>query len=81
MAIVSATGILLVCFFHTTGAYNGCFCSSITFDKGRDSISFPTLNHVIGPKVFRVWIGGFVMSFSTALLFGFSIYLGTPPRR
>jgi hypothetical protein len=27
----------------------------------------------------QVWIGGLVLAFSTAVLFGFSIYLGTPP--
>ena len=80
-AILSAMGILLVCFFQVTDAFNGCFCASTTFDKGVDSVVFRTINYIVGPSVPRIWIGGLVMAFSTALLFSFSMYLGTPPRR
>jgi len=81
VAILSAMGILMVCFFQATGAFNTCFCASTTFDKGRNPVVFLTINYVLGPSISGVWIGGLVMAFSTAALFGFSIYLGTPPRR
>ena len=81
IAIVSAVGILLVCFFQVTDAFNDCFCASTTFDKGRDSVVFQTINYVVGPRIRRIWIGGLVMAFSTAVLFGSSIYLAKPPRR
>ncbi|KAF9648209.1 hypothetical protein BDM02DRAFT_3261162 [Thelephora ganbajun] len=73
VAIASAVGILLVCFFQVTGAFNNCFCSSITFDKGKHSVA--------GPSTLRNWIGGLMVAFSTTILFGFSMYLGLPPRR
>ena len=81
VAILSAMGILLVCFFQATGAFNTCFCASTTFDKGKHPVVFLTINYVLGPTLSMVWIGGLVMAFSTAVLFGFSIYLGTPPCR
>ena len=81
VAILSAVGILVVCSFQITGAFDNCFCSSTTFDNGRDSVTFQTLNNVIEPYISRVWIGGFAMTFSTAVLFGLSICLTTPRRR
>lgn len=81
VAIVSATGILLVCFFQTTGAFNSCFCSSVTFDKGSHPVVIPTINYIVGPSIIRIWICGLAFAFSTALLFGFSMYLGRPPSR
>ena len=81
VAILSAAGILVVCFFQVTGAFDNCFCSSTTFNKGRNSVVFQTLNYVIVPYISRVWIGGFAMTFLTAVLFSFTIYLSTPPRR
>ena len=81
IAIASAMGILLVCVFQTTGAFNNCFCTSTTFDRGTKSVWIPVINWVVGPTVIGVWIGGLAMAFSAASLFGFSMYLGTPPRR
>ena len=81
IAIISAVGVLLVCFFQISGGFNNCFCTSTTFDKGRGSVVFLTINYVIGTSTLRIWIGGLAMAFSTALLFGFSMYLATPPRR
>ena len=81
MAIASAVGILLVCFFQVTGMFDNCFCSSTTFDKGRDSVTISTINYVVGSSVLRIWIGGLIGAFSTALLFGLSMYVSRPPRR
>ena len=83
IAIISAMGILAVCFLGITGAFYNCFCSSTTFDKGRGPVLFPTINYVIERTggVARVWIGGMVMAFSTAFLFGLWIYMTTLPRR
>ena len=81
VAIISAIGILLVCIFQTTGAFNDCFCTSTTFDKGRGPVMIPTINWVMGPSVFGAWIGGSSMAFAAAALFGFSMYLSAPPRR
>ena len=80
VAILSAMGILTVCVFQATGAFNTCFCASTTFDKGRNLVAFLTINEM-EPGISTLWICGLVMAFSFASLFGFSIYLGTPPRR
>jgi len=40
IAIISAVGVLLVCFFQISGGFNNCFCTSTTFDKGRGSLCF-----------------------------------------
>jgi len=81
IAMVSAMGILLVCFFQITGAFNSCFCSSITFDKGEHPVVILAINYVVSSNILRIWIGGLAFAFSTALLFGFSMYLGRPPSR
>lgn len=81
LAVVSGIGILVVCFFQSSGAFTSCYCSSVTFDNGFYDVVLLTINYVIGPSVVRVWVGGLVLAFSTAVLFGFSVYLGTPPRR
>ena len=75
IAILSAIGIMLVCFFQITGAFNNCFCTSTTFDKGRGSVVFLSINYIIGSNILRIWIGGLIMAVSTAVLFGISIYL------
>ena len=82
IAILSAMGILLTCIFQTTGAFENCFCTSTTFDKGReDTVRIPTLNYVVTPAVFGASVGGLLMAFLTAILFGFLMFLGTPSRR
>ena len=81
LAVSSGIGILIVCFFQSSGAFVSCYCASFTFDRGIHDVYFLTINYVIGPSVIKVWIGGLVLAFTTAALFGFSIYLGTPPRR
>ena len=72
-----------MCFLGITGSFYNCFCSSTTFDKGRGPVLFPIVNYTIerSSSVAKVWIGGTVMAFSTALLFGLSIYLGALSRR
>ena len=81
LAFASGIGILIVCFFQSSGALTNCYCASTTWDKGVHDVVFLTINYVFGPEIVRVWIGGLVLAFSTAVLFGFSLYLGTPPRR
>jgi len=81
IAIISAVGVLLVCFFQISGGFNNCFCTSTTFDKGSGSVVFLTINYVIGASTLRIWIGGLAMAFSTALLFGFLMCLATLLRR
>jgi len=81
LAVASGIGILVVCFFQSAGAFNNCYCSSMTFDNGFHDVIFLTINYVVGPSLVHVWIGGLIMAFLTSLLFGVSIYLGTPPRR
>ena len=78
VAIVSAAGTLVACFLEITGAFDNCFCRSTTFDKGRDFVSYAAKTT---SSFARVWITGMVMAFSTAFLFGLSIYLSTPLRR
>jgi len=81
LAVASGIGIITVSFFQTSGIFSNCFCASMTLDNGIHDVYLLAINYVIGPGVIRVWIGGLVLSFSTAFLFGFSIYLGTPPSR
>ena len=81
LACASGVGIMVVCFFQSSGVFTNCFCASTTFDKGLHDVVFLTINYVVGPGIVRVWIGGLILAFSTAVLFGFSLYLGTPPRR
>ena len=81
LAVGAGIGILVMCFFQAAGAFNNCYCSSMTFDRGFHNIVLQTTNYVVGPRLVGVWIGGLVMAFSTAVLFGISIYLATPPRR
>jgi hypothetical protein len=81
LVVVSGVAIMVVCLFQSSGAFTNCYCASMTFDNGAHDVFFLMINYVIGPSVVKVWIGGLVLAFSTALMFGFSIYLGTPPRR
>jgi hypothetical protein len=81
VAVLSALEILLVCFFLTTGTFDSCFCRYATFDMGKDPVVLPVILDNIGGPGFGISIGGLAVGFSTALLFGLSIYLGTPPRR
>jgi len=75
IAILSALEILLVCFFLTTGTFDSCFCSYTTFDIARGSVALPVvLDRRVGPASFRIWVGGVAVAFSTALLFGLSIF-------
>ena len=81
VAMLSAIGILVVCFFQVAGTFDTCFCASATIVKS-GSIVFFLIDFLPGPAILESWwIGGLAMSSSTALLFGFSIYLSTPPRR
>ena len=81
VAIISAIGILLVCFFQVTGAFDNCYCSSTTFDMGRRSVVFTGINFVADATTLWFWIGGLVAAFFVSVLFGFSMYMGLPPRR
>ena len=81
LAVASGIAIMVVCLFQSSGAFTNCYCASVTFDNGVYDVFFLTINYIIGPTVVKAWIGGLVLAFSTAILFGFSIYLGTPPRR
>jgi hypothetical protein len=81
VAIVSAIGITLVCFFQVTGLFNNCYCSSTTFDKGRRSVVFTGINYVPDISLIWHWISGLGIAFVTAILFGLSMYGGLPPRR
>ena len=82
VAIISAMGTLLVYFFQNTGAFNNCFCSSVTFDKGRHPVVIRMITYIaLEPGVIRTWAGGLAFTFSAALFFSFSMYLDSPPCR
>ena len=81
VAIASAIGILLVCFFHVTGMFNDCFCNSTTFDKRGHWVVFKGINDTLDPGLVKSRISGLVMAFFSSILFGFSMYMGLPPRR
>jgi hypothetical protein len=81
VAIASALGIILVCFFQVTEAFNNCYCTSTTFDRGRGFVVFTGVNFVPDSKLIWLWIGGLAIAFVTAILFGGSMYAGLPTRR
>jgi hypothetical protein len=78
VATISAIGILTAYFFQAAGAFDTCFCTSTTFDKGRVGTFFTT-NYSFKSTVSGFWVGGLATASSTALLFGFSIYVDKPP--
>lgn len=81
LAIASGIAIVVVCLFQSSGVFSNCYCASTTFDKGVSEVFLLKINYEIQPGVVKAWIGGLVLAFSTAIMFSFSIYLGTPPRR
>lgn len=81
VAIASAIGILLVCFFQVTGAFNNCYCNSTIFNKGRHFVVITGINYAPDTRLIWLWISGLIIAFVTAILFGFSMYAGLPPRR
>ena len=81
LACASGVGIMIICSFQSSGVYDNCYCATTTFDKGVHDVLLFTVNYPIGAGTARVWIGGLGLAFSSAVLFGFSLYLGTPPRR
>ena len=81
VAIASAIGVLLICFFDVAGVFNSGFCKSATFDMGRRSIIFTGIPLMPDHRPVATWIGGLVMAFVTSTLFGFSMYVGLPPHR
>ena len=74
IAIISAFGILLVCSFQVTGAFDNCFCASTTFDKGTGPVLILTINYWIEHSTRMVWIHGLAMAFTTTFLFYCSIF-------
>ena len=84
LAIASAIGILLVCSFQVTGAFHNCFCESTFFDRGRHSVfrQWPRSDSDRNnPHAIWFRTGALAIAFSTSVLFGFSMYMGLPPRR
>ena len=81
VAIVSAIGIVLACFFQVTEAFDNCYCTSTTFDKGRHFVVFTGITFDPDYKLIFLWITGQVVAFVVAILFGCSMYAGLPPRR
>ena len=79
-AVISAIGILTVCFFQVAGLFDICWCSSTTFDRGRGPL-IPHSMYLLRSVMYPFWIGGLGMASSAALLFGFSLYVSAPPRR
>jgi len=81
LAVGAGIGILVVCFVQSAGAFNNCYCSSVTFDRGFHDVVLVYTDNVASPVLVHIWIGGLVLAFSAAVFFGISIYLGNPPRR
>ena len=81
VAIASGIGIQLVCFFQVTGAFDNCYCTSTTFDKGRGFVVFVGLDSILDSRTVGLQIGGLAVAFATAIFFGVSMYMGLPARR
>jgi hypothetical protein len=81
LAFIAGVGIMVICFFQSSGLFATCFCASTTFDKGSHLVQLLRINLVISASTIKVWVAGLIMAFTSVGLFGFLIYLGTPPRR
>ena len=81
LAMISGLGILVISLIQPLGVFNNCWCSTRTFDRPGQFVAFMTGDFALEWGVFKVWVGGLVMAFTTASLFGLSIYLCTPRRR
>ena len=81
MAVVSGVGILLVSIAQPLGVFDNCWCSTRTFDRPGGYAAFMDGDFVREWGILKVWISGLVTAFATSILFGFSLYLGTPRRR
>ena len=81
LAMVSGLGIVVVSFIQPLGVFDNCWCSTTTLDRPGQLVAFLTGDFGLEWGIIKVWIGCLVLAFSTALLFGFSIFLGTPRSR
>ena len=77
VAIASSIGILLVCFFQVSGAFNGCYCNS----NALGNVVISGINYVPDATIVWLWVRGLAIAFVTAILFGCSMYAGLPSRR
>ncbi|KAF9649011.1 hypothetical protein BDM02DRAFT_3114536 [Thelephora ganbajun] len=81
LGMISGLGILVISLIQPLGIFSNCWCSTMTFDRPEQFVAFMTGNFASEWGVFKVWVGGLAMALATATLFGFSMYLGTPPGR
>ena len=81
LAAITGLGILVVSFIQPLAVFNNCWCSTTTLNIPGQFVQLLTKDDILEWGIVKVWIGCLVMAFSTALLFGFSIYLGTPRGR
>ena len=81
VAIASGIGVLVVCFFHVAGAFENCYCSSTTLDRGRGIVMFYGVNITTDSRGISLWLIGLVVPFVASIVFGFSMYVALPPRR
>ena len=81
LGVISGLEILIISLIQPLGILNNCRCSTTTLDRSGQFVEFMTGNYVLEWGILKVWVGGLVMAFSAATLFGFSIYFGTPRGR
>ena len=81
ISITSAIGIILVCFFQVTDAFDNCYCNSTTFDVGEHFVIFSGINFTADSRTLGFWITGLVVAFVTTIIFCISMYTGLPARR
>ena len=81
LACTSGTGIMIICFFLSSGVYDNCYCATPVFNRGVYDVALVPITSTVGSGTIRAWIGAMILASSTVVLFGFSLYLGTPPRR
>ena len=81
LGVISGVGILAACFFQVTGSLVNCFCTSTTFNRGRHVVTFVGPHFDTSSPLIQSWVAGLITAFTTSILFGFSLYMGLPPRR
>ena len=81
LAVLAGLGILVVSFIQPLAVFDNCWCSTTTLNIPGQLVVFYTDNYALEWGIVKVWVGCLVMAFLTSLLFGFSIYLGTPRGR
>jgi len=66
LAVISGLRILVISLIQPLGVFNNCWCSTRTLDRPGQFVAFMVGNFALEWGVFKVWVGGLIMAFTTA---------------